>query len=45
MCKLAPFGSNYFVRLRIIFAEMCRKKMEAMNDRERTITTNGSLYA
>lgn len=33
----------YFVNARTILAAMCRKKMEAMNDSERTTTTNGSL--
>jgi len=27
------------------FAEMCRKKMDAMNDKERTRTMKGSLKA
>jgi len=31
------------VNARMTFAEMCRKKMEAMNDKERTRTMNGSL--
>lgn len=33
----------YFVKLLIIFAEMCRKKMEAIKESERTRTMNGSL--
>jgi len=33
----------YFVKLLIILAEMCRKKMEAINESERTRTMNGSL--
>jgi hypothetical protein len=33
----------HFVNTRIIFAEMWRKKMEAMKDNERTRTMNGSL--
>ena len=33
----------YFVKLLIILAEMCRKKMEAMKESERTRTINGSL--
>lgn len=36
-------GAAYLVNARIIFAEMCRKKMEAMKERERTRTMNGSL--
>lgn len=28
----------------MIFAEICRKKIEAMNERDRTRTMNGSLY-
>jgi len=32
----------YFVKLLIILAEMCRKKMEAMKESERTRTMNGS---
>ena len=34
----------YFVKLLIILAEMCRKKMEAMKESDRTRTMNGSLY-
>lgn len=34
---------TYFVKLLIILAEMCKKKMEAMNESERTRTMNGSL--
>jgi hypothetical protein len=33
----------HLVKARMILAEMCRKKMEAMNDSERTKTMNGSL--
>jgi len=33
----------YFVKARTILAAMWRKKMEAMNERDRTMTTNGSL--
>lgn len=33
----------YFVNARITLAEMCRKKMEAMNDSDRTRTMKGSL--
>ena len=33
----------YFVKLLIILAEMCRKKMEAMNESDSTRTMNGSL--
>jgi len=35
----------YFVKLLIILAEMCRKKMEAMKESERTRTMNGSLWS
>ena len=34
----------YFVKLLMILAEMCRKKMEAMKESDRTRTMNGSLY-
>jgi len=37
-------ATAYFVKLLIILAEMCRKKMEAMKESERTRTMNGSLY-
>ena len=33
----------YFVKLLIILAEMCKKKMDAMKESERTRTMNGSL--
>jgi hypothetical protein len=32
------------VKLLIILAEMCRKKMEAMNESDSTRTMNGSLF-
>lgn len=34
---------DYFENARMILAEMCRKKMEAMKESERTRTMNGSL--
>jgi len=34
---------NYFVKARIILAEIWRKKMDAMKERERTKTMKGSL--
>jgi hypothetical protein len=34
---------SYLVNVRMILAEMCKKKMDAMKDRERTSTMNGSL--
>lgn len=34
---------DYLENARIILAEMCRKKMEAMKERDRTRTMNGSL--
>ena len=34
----------YLVKTRTIFAAICRKKIEAMNDSERTTTTKGSLW-
>lgn len=37
------WGSVYLVNDLMTFAEMWRKKMEAMNASERTTTTNGSL--
>ena len=37
-------GAVYLVKARITLAEMWRKKMEAMKERERTRTMNGSLY-
>ena len=33
----------YLVKLLMILAEMCRKKMEAMNESDSTRTMNGSL--
>ena len=36
-------ASAYFVKLLIILAEMCRKKMEAIKESDRTRTMNGSL--
>ena len=36
-------GDGYLVNARMTFAEMCRKKMDAMNDKESTRTMNGSL--
>ena len=33
----------YFVKLLMILAEMCRKKMEAIKESDRTRTMNGSL--
>ena len=36
-------GSHYFVKARMILAEIWRKKMEAMKERERTRTMKGSL--
>ena len=42
-----PMGKDgmggYFVNARMTFAEMCRKKMDAINDKESTRTMNGSL--
>lgn len=35
-------SSPYFVKILMTFAEMCRKKIEAMNDNERTRTMKGS---
>jgi len=34
---------HYCANARIIFAEMCKKKTDAMKERERTRTMNGSL--
>lgn len=34
---------NHFVNALTTFAAMCKKKMEAINEMERTTTTNGSL--
>jgi len=36
---------NHFVNTRMILAEMWRKKMDAMKDRERTRTMNGSTLS
>ena len=40
-CYLKP--RDHFVKARTILAAIWRKKIEAMNERERTMTTNGSL--
>ena len=37
-------AAAYFVKLLIILAEMCRKKMEAIKESDRTRTMNGSLW-
>lgn len=39
----SPAARAHFVKLLIILAEMCRKKMEAMKESDRTRTMNGSL--
>lgn len=36
-------ATAYFVKLLIILAEMCRKKIEAMKESDSTRTMNGSL--
>lgn len=42
--KAQSFNATaYLVKLLIILAEMCRKKMEAMNESDSTRTMNGSL--
>ena len=41
--QLCTSAKAYFVKLLMILAEMCRKKMEAMKESERTRTMNGSL--
>ena len=43
--SLTLFGlvGDYLVNARTILAAICRKKIEAMNESERTTTTNGSL--
>jgi len=33
---------DYFVKARMTFAEICRKKMDAMKERDRTRTMKGS---
>ncbi len=41
--KWSRSAPRYFVNALTIFAAMCRKKILAMNDKESTMTTNGSL--
>ena len=36
-------GLDYFVNARMTLAEMCKKNIEPMKDRDRTRTMNGSL--
>ena len=36
-------ATAYFVKLLMILAEMCKKKMEAMKESDSTRTMNGSL--
>lgn len=43
MLAAQPKSAVYLVNARMIFAEMWRKKIEAMKERERTRTMKGSL--
>lgn len=42
-CPCFQTKRTYLVKARMILADMCRKKMEAMKERERTSTMKGSL--
>lgn len=36
-------NADYFVKARMTFAEICRKKIDPMNESDRTSTMKGSL--
>lgn len=41
--KRRDYSADYFVKARMTLAEICRKKIEPMKDKDRTSTMKGSL--